>query len=282
MVDVQIGRQYVLDRYQYECSNVPSMKGSSITRCPVKKRRPECRRDHVFWGRWDFVATSSNLMYIHKAPCTLSRSPRRCRRNHLGIREALVRCDRLGGAGGLVNEVWVGDLLKDGGMWWCGLNVECGAWEVCVRVGWCFCLWSCSGGDRIRVDKPKIRRVVVFVVDAPPFVFAPVCDECLLNCFLFIVDPSTVHDSMAANHISCDDVGSTILGWLTAIDYNLEEAIQCRIQCRRAEKTSRCKIHSQDVLAARENASQQQKANDPTLGCCVCVFVIARDHRLGL
>ena len=185
-------------------------------------------------------------------------------------------------AGGLVVVLGVGDLLKDGRVWWCGLNVVGGCWKVCLRVRWCFCLWSCSGADRIRVDKPKISRVIVFVVNAPPFVLAPVGDECLLNCFLFIVDPSTVHDCMAANHISCDDVGSTILGWLTAIDHNLEEGIQCGIQGRRAEKASRCKVHSQDVLAAGENASQQQKADDPTLGCCVGVFVNARDHRLGL
>ena len=160
-------------------------------------------------------------------------------------------------AGGLVLELGVGVLLKNGRVWWCGLYIIGGSWKVWLGVGWCFCMWSCSGGDRIRVDKPKISRVIMFMVDAPPLVFAPVGDECLLNCFLLIIDPSAVHDSMTANHISCDDVGSTILGWLTAIDHDLEKAIQCGVQCRRAEKASRCEVHSQNVLAAGENASQQ-------------------------
>ena len=37
-------------------------------------------------------------------------------------------------AGGLVVELGVGDLLKDGGVWWCGLNVVGGSWKICLRV----------------------------------------------------------------------------------------------------------------------------------------------------
>ena len=61
------------------------------------------------------------------------------------------------------------------------------------------------------MDKPKISGMIVFMVDAPPFVLAPMGDECLLNCLLLIINSSAVHDSMTANHISCDNEGSTIL-----------------------------------------------------------------------
>ena len=72
-------------------------------------------------------------------------------------------------------------------------------------------MWGFSGSDRVRVDKPKISGVIVFVVDAPPFVLAPVGDECPLHRLLLIVHSSAVHDSMTANHISCDNEGSAVL-----------------------------------------------------------------------
>ena len=72
-------------------------------------------------------------------------------------------------------------------------------------------MWSFSGSDWVGVDKPKVGGVIVFVVDAPPFVLAPVGDECTLHRLLLIIHSSGVHDSMAANHISCDNEGATVL-----------------------------------------------------------------------
>ena len=72
-------------------------------------------------------------------------------------------------------------------------------------------MWCVSGDDWVRMDKPKIGGVVVFVVDAPPFVLPSVGDECPLHRLLLVIHSSGVYYCMTANHFSCDDEGSTVL-----------------------------------------------------------------------